>query len=290
MRTVDTFQTGQPSKPIEWVRRIGTSIGEGNRTLGLQARFYAATFYSIPDALRRFQVELLRLIAQMAMGVGALTLLGGAVGVFGLLLVSNGSLIAVLAYNELGSIGVEALAGLAGSVLNMRFMVPGVCALAVTATIGAGATAQIGSMRINEEIDALEVIGVPSVTYLASTRVISGTVVVIPLFCVSAVLAFLACRITATIFYGQGSGVFDHYFYTFLNYQDAAWSFVQTVALTAVVMTVHTYYGYNAKGGPSGVGEAVGRSVRTSMVVAAVVLVMTSLAIYGGSSNFHLAS
>lgn len=290
MRTVDTSKASQPSNQHERVRRIGSSIGEGNRTLGSQARFYAATFSAIPDAVRRFQAELLRLIAQMAMGVGALTLIGGAVGVFGLLLVANGSLIAVLSYNELGSIGLEALVGLAGSLLNVRFMVPGVCSLAVTATIGAGATAQIGAMRINEEIDALEVMGIPSVTYLGSTRVISGTVVVIPLFCVSAVLAFLACQITATLFYGQGSGVFDHYFYTFLNYRDAAYSLLQTVVVTAVIMMVHTYYGYNAKGGPAGVGEAVGRSVRISMVVAAVVLVMTSLALYGGSSNFHLAS
>jgi phospholipid/cholesterol/gamma-HCH transport system permease protein len=54
-------------------------------------------------------------------------------------------------------------------------------------------------------------------------------------------------------------------------------------------MLVHTYYGYTASGGPAGVGEAVGRAVRTSMVVAAVEIVMITLAVYGQSGNFRLA-
>lgn len=54
-------------------------------------------------------------------------------------------------------------------------------------------------------------------------------------------------------------------------------------------MLVHTYYGYTASGGPAGVGEAVGRAVRTSLIVAAIVVVMISLALYGQSGNFHLA-
>ena len=59
--------------------------------------------------------------------------------------------------------------------------------------------------------------------------------------------------------------------------------------MAVVIMLVHTYYGYTANGGPAGVGEAVGRAVRTSMVVAAVEIVMISLAVYGQSGNFNLA-
>ena len=92
-----------------------------------------------------------------------------------------------------------------------------------------------------------------------------------------------------TAIYGQGSGVYDHYFNTFLSPRDLIWSFLQVVAITVVVMLVHTYYGYTASGGPAGVGEAVGRAVRTSMVVAAVEIVMITLAVYGQSGNFHLA-
>ncbi len=67
------------------------------------------------------------------------------------------------------------------------------------------------------------------------------------------------------------------------------WSFGQTIALSVMIMLVHTYYGYTASGGPAGVGEAVGRAVRTSLIVSAFVLVMLSLAVYGQSGNFNLA-
>ena len=59
--------------------------------------------------------------------------------------------------------------------------------------------------------------------------------------------------------------------------------------LAVVIMLVHTYYGFAATGGPAGVGEAVGRAVRTSLILAAFVLVMMSLAVYGQSGNFNLA-
>ena len=70
--------------------------------------------------------------------------------------------------------------------------------IALAATIGAGATAQLGAMRINEEIDALEVMGIRSVAYLASTRVLAGVIVVIPLYCVAVLMAFLAARFGTT--------------------------------------------------------------------------------------------
>jgi phospholipid/cholesterol/gamma-HCH transport system permease protein len=52
---------------------------------------------------------------------------------------------------------------------------------------------------------------------------------------------------------------------------------------------VHTYYGFNANGGPAGVGEAVGRAVRASMITASVAVLFVSLAIYGQTGHFNLA-
>ncbi len=92
-----------------------------------------------------------------------------------------------------------------------------------------------------------------------------------------------------TFFYGQATGVYDHYFRTFLNPVDLIWSFLQAVAMALVIMLVHTYYGFTASGGPAGVGEAVGRAVRTSLIVAALVTVMISLSVYGQSGNFNLS-
>jgi len=265
-----------------------TIAAEWNR-IGSQAQFYAKTIMSIPDAILNYRTEVWRLIAQMGLGAGALAVVGGTVAIVGFLTITTGALVAVQGYNQLASVGFEALTGFASAFFNVRLIVPGTTSVALSATIGAGATAQIGAMRINEEIDALEVIGIRSVTYLASTRVIAGIVVVIPLYCVAVMMAFVAARTGTTAIYGQGSGVYDHYFNTFLNPTDLIWSFFQVVAIALVIMLVHTYYGYNAVGGPAGVGEAVGRAVRTSMVIAAVEIIFISLAVYGQSGNFHLA-
>jgi phospholipid/cholesterol/gamma-HCH transport system permease protein len=159
----------------------------------------------------------------------------------------------------------------------------------MAATIGAGATAQIGAMRISEEIDALEVMGIRSVAYLASTRVAAGVVVVIPVYCVAVMASFFAARFGTTFFYRQSTGVYDHYFYTFLSTTDLLWSFVLALAMAVVIMLAHTFYGYTAAGGPAGVGEAVGRAVRTSLITASVVVLFVSLAIYGQTGHFNLA-
>jgi phospholipid/cholesterol/gamma-HCH transport system permease protein len=268
---------------------VNTMVHEWNR-VGSQMRFYSTTLGSIPDAVVNYRTEVLRLIAQMGLGVAALAMIGGTVVIVGFLTMTTGALVAVQGYNQLASVGIEALTGFASSYFNVRLIVPGTASVALSATIGAGATAQMGAMRINEEIDALEVIGIRSVSYLAATRVVAGVVVVIPLYCVAIMMAFLASRAGTTVIYGQGSGVYDHYFNTFLSPRDIIWSFFQVVAIAIVVMLVHTFYGYTARGGPAGVGEAVGRAVRTSMVVAAVEIVMITLAVYGESGNFHLAS
>jgi phospholipid/cholesterol/gamma-HCH transport system permease protein len=279
-----------PSKVHPGLQRTtNTVVREWNR-IGSQMRFYATTLGAIPDALVNYRSELLRLIAQMGLGTAVLAMIGGTVVIVGFLTMTTGALVAVQGYNQLASVGIEALTGFASAYFNVRLIVPGTASVALSATIGAGATAQMGAMRINEEIDALEVLGVRSVSYLASTRVVAGVVVVIPLYCIAIMMAFLASRAGTVAIYGQGSGVYDHYFNTFLSPRDIIWSFFQVLAITVVVMLVHTYYGYTASGGPAGVGEAVGRAVRTSMVVAAVEIVLITLAVYGQSGNFHLAS
>jgi phospholipid/cholesterol/gamma-HCH transport system permease protein len=119
--------------------------------------------------------------------------------------------------------------------------------------------------------------------------VLAGVIVVIPLYCVAVLSAFWAARFGTIAIYGQSSGVYDHYFTTFLNSTDIIWSFFQAIVMAVVIMLVHTYYGFTASGGPAGVGEAVGRAVRTSLIAAVLVVLFLSLAIYGQSGNFHLA-
>jgi phospholipid/cholesterol/gamma-HCH transport system permease protein len=218
-----------------------------------------------------------------------LAIIGGTVVIVGFLTLSTGALVAVQGYNQFSSFGVEALTGFASAYFNVRLIAPVIAGIGLAATIGAGATAQLGAMRINEEIDALEVMGIRSVAYLASNRVIAGVIVVIPLYCVAVLTSFLAARFGTTAIYGQSTGVYDHYFMTFLNPIDLVWSFFQATSMAVVIMLVHTYYGFTASGGPAGVGEAVGRAVRTSLISAVFVVMFLSLAIYGQSGNFELS-
>jgi phospholipid/cholesterol/gamma-HCH transport system permease protein len=281
--------THVPSKLHPRLRRIAADQYAGWSRLGIQTQFYFTTLRSTPDVAIRYKSEMVRLIAQMSLGTGALAVIGGTVVIVGFLTMSVGALIAVRGYNQFADIGVEALTGFASAYFNVRLIAPLVAGIALAATIGAGATAQLGAMRINEEIDALEVMGIRSVAYLASTRVIAGVIVVIPLYCVAVLSSFLAARVGTTAVYGQSTGVYDHYFNTFLQPADIIWSFALAVAMAVVIMLVHTYYGFTASGGPAGVGEAVGRAVRTSLISASYVIVFMSLAIYGQTGNFHFA-
>ncbi|MCX2934002.1 ABC transporter permease [Mycobacterium sp. CVI_P3] len=283
------MSVGIPSKlhPL-LLRKVAGWVG-GLIRIGTQAQFFARTIGSIPTAFANYKTELVRLIAIMSLGAGALAVIGGTVVIVAFLTLSTGALIAVQGYTQFSNVGVEALTGFASAYFNVRLIAPSVAAIGLAATIGAGATAQLGAMRINEEIDALEVIGIRSVAYLASNRVVAGVIVVIPLYCVAMLVSFFAARFGTTFIYGQSTGVYDHYFNTFLNPTDMVWSFAQVITMAVVIMLVHTYYGFTASGGPAGVGEAVGRAVRASLISAVFVTLFLTLAIYGQSGNFHLS-
>ena len=261
----------------------------GLRQLGDQARFFGRTLGSIPDVLINYKGELLRQIAAMSLGTGSLAVIGGTVAVVAFLTVSTSGAVASQGFNQLGQVGVQALTGFASAYINTRVVTPCTGAVAFAATIGAGATAQLGAMRINEEIDALEVMGIRSVAYLVTTRVLAGVVVVVPLFCVALLLGYTSAQVITTLFYGQSSGVYTHYFNTFFVPADALRSFVVTVAEVTVIMMIHTYYGYHARGGPAGVGEAVGRATRASLIASVFVILFVTLALYGQTGNFNFA-
>jgi phospholipid/cholesterol/gamma-HCH transport system permease protein len=261
---------------------------EFNR-LGRQIAFYAQTLRFTREALVSYRGETMRLIAQMGLGVGALAVIGGTVAIVGLLTLSGGAVIGIQGFATLSDIGIEAMTGFFAAYIDSRLVAPLIGAIALAATVGAGATAQIGAMRINEEIDALEVMGVRTIAYLASTRVLAGVVVIIPLYCVAELTGFWASRFLVVTIYGQSAGIYDHYFYAFLKPADLFWALLQIVVTGVLVMLIHTYYGFNASGGPAGVGDAVGRSVRASIVVAITATLVIALGVYGQFGDFNLS-
>ena len=271
------------------IRRTFRWVPKAVDTFGEQALFYGESLRYMPNAIRRYRKETIRLIAEMSLGSGALVLIGGTVGVAAFLTLASGGVIAVQGYSSLGNIGIEALTGFLSAFLNVRIVAPVIAGIALAATIGAGTTAQLGAMRVAEEIDAVESMAVHSVSYLVSTRIIAGLIAIIPLYSLATLAAFFAARFTTVYINGQSGGLYDHYFNTFLIPTDLLWSFLQAIVMAVAVMLVHTYYGYNAAGGPVGVGIAVGNAVRTSLIVVVVITLFISLAVYGASGNFNLS-
>jgi phospholipid/cholesterol/gamma-HCH transport system permease protein len=272
-----------------WVtRQLERPIG-GTRRIGDQTLFYGKAIAGVPFAVVRYRREVIRLTAEISMGAGVLAMIGGTVVIVGSLTLASGGVLAVQGYTSLGNIGIEALTGFLAAFINVRIIAPVVAGIGLAATFGAGVTAQLGAMRIAEEVDALEAMAIRSVPYLVSTRVAAGIIAVTPLYSIAVILSFLSSRFVTVNLFGQSAGLYDHYFRTFLNPIDLLWSFLQAISVALAILLVHTYFGYHATGGPSGVGVAVGNAVRTSLVVVVSITLLVSLAVYGVSGNFNLS-
>lgn len=269
-------------------RELGRPIGIAGR-LGDHTLFYGRALAGMPHAAVHYRREIIRLIAEISMGAGTLAMIGGTVAIVGFLTLAAGGTLAVQGYSSLGNIGIEALTGFLAAFINVRISAPVVAGIGLAATFGAGVTAQLGAMRINEEIDALETMGIRPVEYLVSTRIVAGMVAIAPLYCVAVILSFVASKVTTVVMFGQSAGLYNHYFSTFLNPIDLLWSFLQAILMAFAILLVHTYFGYFAAGGPSGVGVAVGNAVRTSLIVVIAVTLLVSLSIYGSNGNFNLS-
>ena len=276
---VVTGEGAPPASTGTWPARVGAF---GDRwlawldMLGDQLIFYARALAWTPRAVRRYPREIARLLAEVSFGSGALALIGGTV-------------VGLQGYAALNQIGAAAFTGFVSAYFNTREIAPLVAGLALSATVGAGFTAQLGAMRINEEVDALEGMGVPSLPYLVTTRIVAGSIAVIPLYALGLISSYFGSRIVTLVFNGQSAGTYDHYFSLFLSPVDVLWSFVKVLIFSIVIILVHTYYGYRASGGPAGVGVAVGRAVRTAIVLINVIDFFMSLAIWGATTTVRIA-
>src|ERR1700753_1492577 len=170
MSTAAVVRARFPRAVANFNKYVGGSVRAVNQA-GRLPRFAVIGGGSIGWALRHYRRETLRLIAQIGMGTGAMAVLGGTVAIVGFVTLSGGSLIAIQGFASLGNIGVEAFTGFFAALANTRIAAPIVAGVALAATVGAGATAQLGAMRISEEIDALEVMGIKSISYLVSRAI-----------------------------------------------------------------------------------------------------------------------
>ena len=275
--------------PVRAVRRVGDGLLGMLDDLGAQLSFYGRSLGWTYRVLLRYKKEVVRLLAEVSLGSGALALVGGTIGVIAFLTFFTGTEVGLQGYAALNQLGTSNFTAFLSAYFNTREIAPLVAGLALSATVGCGFTAQLGAMRISEEVDALEVMGVPSLPFLVTTRMIAGFIAVIPLYVVGLLSSYFAARLITTGFYGQSTGTYDQYFHQYLPPIDVIYSFVKVLIFAVIIILIHCYYGYYASGGPAGVGVAVGRAVRTAIVAINLVDFFLSLAIWGATTTVKIA-
>jgi len=154
----------------------------------------------------------------------------------------------------------------------------------MSAKVGTGIVAELGSMRISDEIDALEVMGVPSMTFLCSTKLLAAWMV-LPFVYLSGVGAgFLASYLAVVQQIGEvSSGGYQLIFWMFQNPPDLLYSVIKGMCMATAIVLVGCYYGYNASGGPVGVGTATAKSMVLNIVLVHVIGMLGTQLFWGAN-------
>jgi phospholipid/cholesterol/gamma-HCH transport system permease protein len=240
---------GWLSVPRDWV----ATLGDITRFCGSVFRdiFNGRVFHFLGEVLRQAGI----LVLSSALVIWALIfILGLGCGIEGAYLNRQ--------------YGAPAYAGVFTAWCDLREMVPYMFGYILSAKVGTGIVAELGAMRINEEIDALEVIGVRPITFLAATRLLAAWIV-LPFIYLSGVgVAFFASYLAVVQQIGEVSaGGYSLIFWMFQNPPDLLFSVIKGMAMATAIVAVGCYYGYTAAGGPVGVGHATAKSMILNMVL-----------------------
>jgi phospholipid/cholesterol/gamma-HCH transport system permease protein len=250
-------------------------------TIGAIIAFAGRALAGIPRSFRYVR-EIWWYAAFLAIGSTPVTLL---------ITYTSGSECSVEGYYSLHQLGgAQSLVGIFTALCDTREITPLFFGFALGAKVGCGIVAELGTMRINSEIDALETMGIPSVVYLVSTRV-AASLMVLPLMYIFALEdSYLASWVVQHFqFGGQVSdGAYYDYFWRFSNLEDLGFSIVKAAVFAIIIILVAVYYGYHASGGAVGIGRAVARTMALSLVMVVVFnAVMTEL-FWGHNPNFPI--
>ena len=214
----------------------------------------------------------------------------------GILIVSSTLVIWALVFiTGLGTCGIEAAyfnqstgtstySGVFAAWCNLREAVPYVFGYMMAAKVGTGIVAELGAMRISEEIDALEVIGIDSMTFLCATRLLAAWIV-LPFVYIAAIgVAYLASYIAVVQQIGYVSaGGYLLIFWQFQNPPDLLFSLIKGMTMATVIVLVACYYGYNAGGGPVGVGTATAKSMVLNLVLVNLIGMLGTQVFWGAN-------
>jgi phospholipid/cholesterol/gamma-HCH transport system permease protein len=165
------------------------------------------------------------------------------------------------------SVGAPTYSGVFAAWCNLREAVPYAFGYMMSAKVGTGIVAELGAMRISEEIDALEVMGINSVTFLCATRLLAAWLVLPFMYLTAIGVGFAASYIAVVKQIGYVSpGGYLLVFWQFQNPTDLLYSVIKGMSMATVIVLVGCYFGYTASGGPVGVGTATAKSMVLNLV------------------------
>ncbi|MDG4663581.1 ABC transporter permease [Mycobacterium sp. 236(2023)] len=261
-------------------RRVYRGVTNPVIRLGHMLVFFGRALLGIPVAVRQYRSEFVRLLSDIAWGNGSLVVGGGTAGVAVVLGITVGALVGIEGYNFLDLLGLGPATGIISSLVNTRELAPIAASLAFATQAGCRFTAQLGSMRIAEEIDALESLGIRPIPYLVTTRLMASVIAVIPLYVVCLAVSYLTTQIVVQTISGGSTGSYLHYFTLMLSGQDILYSVLKTIIFVWIASTIQCYYGFYASGGPVGVGVAAGHAMRASITVVIMVNMLLTMALW----------
>jgi phospholipid/cholesterol/gamma-HCH transport system permease protein len=180
--------------------------------------------------------------------------------------------------------GAPAYSGVFTAWCDLREIIPYAFGYMMSAKVGTGIVAELGAMRISDEIDALEVMGIDSITFLCATRLLAAWMVLPFMYLAGIGGAFLASYIAVVQQVGVvSSGGYLLIFWQFQNPPDFLYSLIKAMVMATAIVLVGCYYGYNASGGPVGVGTATAKSMVLNIVLVHVIGMVGTQVFWGAN-------
>jgi len=249
----------------------------GLREAGDLAGFAGRAVLGVGGA-RRYFAEVLRQCAILVTGstlviLGLVLVVGSECGLFVVFL--------------LRSLGASSFSGFNTALCGVREMFPYMFGYVFAAKVGCGLVAEIGSMRISEEIDAMESVGIDPMRYIVATRLSAVWLTIPALYAAALVAGYVGVFLVVVLQFGEVSqGQFQTLYFLSQTLQDNLYSLAKVMAMATVICLVGMYYGYRARGGPVGVGAATARSMVVNLVLIHVIGAVLTGAFWGSSSQY----
>lgn len=187
------------------------------------------------------------------------------------------------------SFGVDPVAGGFSSWCTMREVVPFVFGYILAAKVGCGIVAELGAMQVAEEVDALEVLGVRSIAYLVTTRLLASAIVLPFAYLLAVASSYLAAFLMSVKRFGDVStGTWNLFFYNFQDPVDLLYSMTKGLVIAGFVISTAVYFGYKVRGGPIEVGTATARSMAVNIIGVTLISMVGTLIFWGANPRIPI--